>query len=152
MDKTITWYVLSYNEHIKMGWGHLKICSRTTGPKKLKFIFTQTLFGIIKKQSFKIKALEGRIGPLWGNCFYKCIYRKNGFQIFFSRTTGPEWLKFTWKFSDIVQINSGLLNWRFCGATTGETVLKCVHIGKYLKNLFSSQLSRKAEIQNKSLW
>jgi hypothetical protein len=47
------------------------------------------------------------LGVGWGhnreNCFYMCLYRKNIFQIFFSTTTGPENLKFTWKLSDIVQ-------------------------------------------------
>jgi hypothetical protein len=63
-----------------------------------------------------------------------CIYI---LKIFFSRTTEPEKLKFTYKLSDIVQnqvckmygpLGSG-------GATIGENVFTCDYIGKlFLKS------------------
>jgi hypothetical protein len=66
-----------------------------------------------------------------GKTNFTCVYIwKNIFEIFFSRTTGPEKLKFTWKLSDIVQ-NQVYEKYgpRWWGrAIKGETGFTCVYI------------------------
>ena len=64
-----------------------------------------------------------------------CLYIGNIIENLLLRTTEPEKFKFTWKLSEIVQI-------QFCsnhgprgsgGATIGETIFTCVYIGKIFK-------------------
>jgi hypothetical protein len=49
------------HKNVKIGLGHLKIFSRTTGPEKLKFIWK--LSDIVQNKFVKIMALGGQVGP-----------------------------------------------------------------------------------------
>jgi hypothetical protein len=76
------------------------------------------------------------------NNFFICLYRKNIYEIFLSRTARPEKLKFTLKLSYILQkqvyknhnpVGSG-------GTTIGGTVFTYVYIGKIFSKSFSEPL------------
>jgi hypothetical protein len=62
------------------------------------------LLAILSECLFLLKSWPPgvRWGHNRGNCLYRCLYGGNIFKIF-SRSTGSEKLKFTWKLSDIVQ-------------------------------------------------
>ena len=66
-----------------------------------------------------------------------CLYIGNIIENLLLRTTEPEKFKFTWKLSDMAQIqvcsNYDLRG--LGGATLGETIFTCVYIGKMFKNL-----------------
>jgi hypothetical protein len=64
------------------------------------------------------------------------------FEIFFSRTSVPEKLKFTWTIPDIVQfqVYSNHGNWGSGEATIGKTIFCMFPIGKILKIFFSKTI------------
>jgi hypothetical protein len=54
-------------KNVKMGWGHIKIFSRTTRPEKLQF--SRKCFDIVRKQLYKIMVSGGWVGPQLGKLF-----------------------------------------------------------------------------------
>jgi hypothetical protein len=70
-------------------------------------------------------------------------------KIFFSRTTEPEWVIFTWKLSDIMQIQNCSHHgpWGSGGATIGKTIFMYAYIEK---NLLQNQLANFNQTWQKS--